>query len=105
MPNSSDSSLSEQVLKVRSKNAGPFWVTIDIFCGSKAAFDAVSAKLSTERVAALYKARPETLKRFDIADLNVVKFSLPRPVVQGSREDRDMHGAGWAVLLEEAALD
>ncbi len=98
-------SLSEQVLKVRSKNAGPFWVTIDIFCGSKAAFDAVSAKLSTERVAALYKARPETLKRFDIADLNVVKFSLPRPVVQGSREDRDMHGAGWAVLLEEAALD
>ncbi len=98
-------SLSEQVLKVRSKNAGPFWVTIDIFCGSKAAFDAVSAKLSTKRVAALYKARPETLKRFDIADLNVVKFSLPRPVVQGSREDRDMHGAGWAVLLEEAALD
>lgn len=98
-------SLSEQVLKVRSKNAGPFWVTIDIFCGSKAAFDKVSAKLSTERVAALYKARPETLKRFDIADLNVVKFSLPRPVVQGSREDRDMHGAGWAVLLEEAALD
>lgn len=98
-------SLSEQVLKVRSKNAGPFWVTIDIFCGSKAAFDAVSTKLSTEQVAALYRARPETLKRFDIADLNVVKFSLPRPVVQGSREDRDMHGAGWAVLLEEAALD
>ena len=98
-------SLSEQVLKVRSKNAGPFWVTIDIFCGSKAAFDEISAKLSTERVAALYKARPETLKRFDIADLNVVKFSLPRPVVQGSREDRDMHGAGWAVLLEEAILE
>lgn len=98
-------SLSEKVLKVRSKNAGPFWLTIDIFCGSKAAFEDVSAQLSTERVAALYKARPETLKRFDIADLNVVKFSLPRPMIQGSREDRDMHGAGWAVLLEEAALD
>lgn len=98
-------SLSEKVLKVRSKNAGPFWLTIDIFCGSQAAFEEVSAKLSTERVAALYKARPETLKRFDIADLNVVKFSLPRPMIQGSREDRDMHGAGWAVLLEEAALD
>ena len=98
-------SLSERVLKVRSKNAGPFWVTIDVFCGSKEAFEDVSAKLSTEQVAALYRAPVEAIKRFDIADLNVVKFSLPRPVVQGSREDRDMHGAGWAVLLEEAALE
>ena len=98
-------SLSERVVKVRSKNAGPFWLTIDVFCGSKEAFDDVSAKLSTERVAALYKAPIDALKRFDIAELNVVKFSLPRPVIQGSREDRDMHGAGWAVLLEETPLD
>lgn len=97
-------SLSERVLKVRSKNAGPFWLTIDIFCGSQEAFEEVSAKLTSERIARLYKAPPETLKRFDIRELNVVKFSLPRPVVQGSREDRDMHGAGWAVLLEEAEL-
>jgi hypothetical protein len=98
-------SLSDRVLKVRSKNAGPFWLTIDIFCGSREAFDDVSAQLSTERVAALYRAPLDSIKRFDIADLNVVKFSLPRPVVQGGREDRDMHGAGWAVLLEEAVLD
>ena len=98
-------SLSDQVLKVRSKNAGPFWVTIDIFCGSQEAFTKVSKKLTSERVAELYRTPLQTLKRFDIADLNVVKFSLPRPVIQGSREDRDMHGAGWAVLLEETELD
>lgn len=97
--------LSDLVLKVRSKNAGPFWLTIDIFCGTPEAFETVSARLSTERVADLYRAPPGNIKRFDIADLMVVKFSLPRPVVQGSREDRDMHGAGWAVLLEEAVLD
>lgn len=97
--------LSDLVLKVRSKNAGPFWLTIDIFCGTPEAFETVSARLSTERVADLYRAPPGDVKRFDIADLMVVKFSLPRPVVQGSREDRDMHGAGWAVLLEEADLD
>ncbi|MEO3431317.1 DUF4387 family protein [Pelagibius sp. CAU 1746] len=105
MPNSSEGRLSEKVLKVRSKNAGPFWVTIDVFCGSSEAFGEVSTTLKTERVAQLYDVPLETLKRFDIPELNVVKFSLPRPVVQGSREDRDMHGAGWAVLLEEAALD
>ena len=97
--------LSDLVLKVRSKNAGPFWLTIDIFCGTPQAFETVTSKLSTETVAALYRASLEDIKRFDIADLMVIKFSLPRPVVQGSREDRDMHGAGWGVLLEEMVLD
>ena len=27
--------LGEKVRKIRSKNAGPFWITIDIFCGNK----------------------------------------------------------------------
>lgn len=97
--------LGALVEKVRSKNAGPFWLTIDIFCGNSAAFDRVSKSLSSERVAAVYGVAPDVLKRFDIADLNVVKFSLPRPVVQGTRADRDMHGAGWAVLLEELDLN
>ena len=97
--------LGALVEKVRSKNAGPFWLTIDIFCGDAAGFDRVSSGLSTARVAALFNLPSEALKRFDIADLNVVKFSLPRPVVQGTRADRDMHGAGWAVLLEELELN
>ncbi|MYK30688.1 MAG: DUF4387 domain-containing protein, partial [Boseongicola sp. SB0670_bin_30] len=37
--------------KVRSKNAGPFWLTIDIFCGSGDAFARLSGGLSTKRVA------------------------------------------------------
>ena len=93
--------LGEIVQKVRSKNAGPFWLTVDIFCGSDDAFARVCDGLSTARVAKRFGADPETLKRFDIADLNVVKFSLPRPEVQGSLRDRDMHGASWAALLSE----
>ena len=96
--------LGEQVLKVRSKNAGPFWVTIDVFCGTSAAFDKVSATLKTQAVAALYGCPLHLVKRFDIADLSVIKFSIPRPVVQGSARDRDMHGAQWGILLEEADL-
>ena len=93
------------MLKVRSKNAGPFWLTVDIFCGSREAYDWVAANLATDRVAALFGQPAEDLKRFDIEDLNVVKFSLPRPTVQGSRTDRDMHGAQWAVLLAELEMD
>lgn len=97
--------LGDLVLKVRSKNAGPFWVTIDIFCGDAARFQRLSGGLRSEDVAALYQVAPETLKRFDIPDLSVIKFSLPRPVVQGSAADRDMHGAQYAALLAEMPLD
>lgn len=96
--------LSDQVLKVRSKNAGPFWVTIDIFCGSPEAFSMVTGRLNSDDVARLFGTEPQLLKRFDIADLRVVKFSIPRPVVQGSQQDRDMHGAQWAHLLAEMRL-
>lgn len=96
--------LGEQVLKVRSKNAGPFWVTIDIFCGTAQAYAALLPRLHTHEVARLYGAPLQLVKRFDIADLNVIKFSFPRPVVQGSATDRDMHGAQWAHLLDEMLL-
>jgi hypothetical protein len=96
--------LGDLVLKVRSKNAGPFWITIDIFCGSEAAYADVSGKLETQRIADLTGTPLHLVKRFDIADLRVVKLSIPRPVVQGSRDDRDMHGAALAVLIDEMAL-
>jgi len=96
--------LAEMVEKVRSKNAGPFWVTVDIFCGGSEAFARVAAALDNAQVARLVGTTPGLLKRFDIADLAVIKVSFPRPVVQGSRSDRDMHGAQWASLLAEAEI-
>lgn len=92
-------------VKVRSKNAGPFWLTVDIFCGTTEAYTQISQSLSTHRVAVAFKVDEATLKRFDIANLSVVKFSLPRPVTQGDITDRDMHGAGWAPLIAELALN
>jgi hypothetical protein len=98
-------SIGETAFKVRSKNAGPFWVTVDIFCGDDAAFSTITNALSSDTVARIFQQPVETIKRFEIPDLNVVKFSLPRPVVQGDRRDRDMHGAQWAVLLAEHDLN
>lgn len=89
------------VQKVRSKNAGPFWLTIDVFCGDAERYDNVVERLSSKAVADLFQTNSQTLKRFDIADLHVIKFSLPRPSTQGDIHDRDMHGASWAALLAE----
>ncbi|MEC3860694.1 DUF4387 family protein [Mesobacterium sp. TK19101] len=96
--------LGEKVVKVRSKNAGPFWVTVDIFCGDADRFAEVRQAITSDRVADLYKVPLDSLKRFDIAELSVIKFSFPRPVPQASPRDRDQHGAQYAVLLEELPL-
>lgn len=96
--------LGSLVKKIRSKNAGPFWLTIDIFCEGSENFRHVSQHLDTAAVASLFQTEIDTLKRFDIDALNVIKFSLPRPQIQGTRADRDMHGASFAVLLEEMTL-
>lgn len=90
--------------KVRSKNAGPFWLTIDIFCGTEAAYEIISKGLQTGQVARALGADSQTVKRFDIPSLRVVKISLPRPVIQGARTDRDMHGASFANLIAELQL-
>jgi len=100
----SQNTVRDLVSSVRSKNAGPFWVTIDLFCGSESSFIKLSQLLLTSQVADALKTPEEQIKRFDISSLNVIKFSVPRPVVQGHRTDRDMHGAQWAVLIEDLPI-
>jgi len=97
--------LGDIAQKVRSKNAGPFWLTIDIFCGEAENYKRIVATLSTAQVAALFDTAPQHIKRFEISDLNVIKFSLPRPSIQGSVDDRDIHGASWASLLSELSIE
>ena len=96
--------LGEKVKKIRSKNAGPFWITIDIFCGSEVIFDEVRVRLDNVRIINLFQINGQTLKRFEIESLNVIKFSFPRQIIQGDILDRDMHGAQLAVLLSEMDL-
>ena len=91
--------LADLAAKIRSKNAGPFWVTVDIFCGDAARFEEIRHRLHTETVCVRLQADPATVKRFDIESIAVIKFSVIRSAVQGSRFDRDMHGAQLAVLF------
>ena len=93
--------LGKKVRKIRSKNAGPFWITIDVFCGNKTIYKEVCNKLTNSEIINLLMINEQHLKRFEIDDLNVVKFSFPRKIIQGDIFDRDMHGAQLAVLLSE----
>ena len=97
--------LAKVVEKIRSKNAGPFWLTVDIFCGDGETYDHVRAVLKTEMVSDVFDTPTQMIKRFDMAELNVIKLSFPRPVVQGSQADRDMHGASFGALLGDLEIE
>ncbi len=96
--------LGDIAQKIRSKNAGPFWLTVDIFCGAQTTFSQICSGLTDQQFAMIFDIEPATVKRFEIADLNVLKFSIPRPQTQGSRADQDIHGASWAALIGEIKL-
>ena len=96
--------VGEIVESIRSKNAGPFWLTIDIFCSNSQCFKQLCNNLSTQKICTIFNLTADQIQRYEILELNVIKFSLPRPSIQGSHEDRDMHGASWAELIYEIEL-
>ena len=94
----------EVVETVRSKNAGPFWLTIDIFCGNPTAFNKVCSYLNNKKICDRFEITSSQIERYEMVNLSVIKFSLPRPQIQGSLTDRDMHGATWASLIYDIEL-
>src|SRR6266699_4213711 len=93
MPDASDAppTLGELALEVRSKNAGPFWMTLEAFMPDEETYRLADALITPELISELYHIAPASLQIFRLPDLHVVKVSFPRPVVQGSLHDRAMH--------------
>ena len=100
------SSLREVAKYVRSKNAGPFWVTIDIFCVDGATFDQIrrAPSLSAASVARIYGVQADSVQIFQDDLLKVIKISFPRLVVQGSLRDADSHAGQYFVPLLDAQV-
>ena len=66
--------LGELALEVRSKNAGPFWVTMELFMRDAEGYALVAdpAFLDEDVVARLYDLDPADILFFRIPELNVV---------------------------------
>ena len=91
---------------VRSKNAGPFWITIDLRFADRAAFDryAGSAALQPQAIGQLFEVDIAQVKRFPVPELCVLKISYPRQRPQGGPMERDMHGGQQYIRLLDVEL-
>ncbi len=93
--------IENTVKYIRSKTAGPFWLTIDAFCKNVEDTRKVSPAFERERsaIAKAFLVKPEELQIYCLEDIQVAKISLPRVPVEGSRDERDMHGGQQYVSL------
>lgn len=98
-------SLGSIVETVRSKNAGPFIITIDIFCKREHVYRKIKASLNKKFLSKYLNVKEGSIKIYLIDNLKVLKVSVDRLFIQGSRFDRDIHGAQLANLISELMIE
>ncbi len=99
--------LTDVCHQVRSKNAGPFWITVDLFFHDRAAFEqfADHEMLQAPSIARIFGVSEAAIKRFPVPNLSVLKISYPRAIPQGGVAERDMHGGQQYARLLNIVLE
>ncbi len=92
--------LGEIARIVRSKNAGPFILTLDIVLPSLKCLREVAQQLTVERIASAYGVKPDDILGVKIYEPALaIKINIRRRVPAGEPGDTDVYGAQQHVPL------
>ena len=99
--------LQQACRHIRSKNAGPFWVTIDFFFDGADNFARYHASpaIGPAAIASAFGVDAAMVRHYPVPNLHVLKVSYPRAGVQGGQVERDMHSGQQYVRLLGIELD
>ena len=80
---------------IRSKNAGPFLLTIDLLFPSAALFEAVrdSGAITLDVISARYRIPHDDIRIIFYPPGRAIKITMPRRTVSGDIADTDVYGA------------
>ncbi len=99
--------LGEIAKYLRSKNAGPFKLTLDVFFHSKADYERVKSSgiITNERIADLY-GLPDTqrISVYEFDRVAAIKVTFPRSIPSGSFGDKDIYGAQQHLPLHDTLI-
>ena len=84
---------------LRSKNAGPLYITFDLIFHSKADMDYIAGRLTKDQVAQAYGVPAEKVQIIVYDVVNSIKITFPRKHISGSLEDTDIYGCQQHVPL------
>jgi Domain of unknown function (DUF4387) len=99
--------LAELASLIRSKNAGPFELTIDIMFNDVRKYERVkrSGAVTRQVIAAIYGVEPSNVRFFTADNALAIKASIPRPIFQGDVGDTDGHGGQQYAPLMAIDID
>jgi hypothetical protein len=91
---------------VRSKVAGPFWVTIDLFFDGEENYRKYRDNVAIEpaAIAKIYETDPNLVAIYKVENLNMIKISYPRAMPQGGVVERDLHSGQQYVSILDVEL-
>ena len=78
---------------LRSKNAGPLFITFDLIFSTKEDMEYVAAALKAEDIAKAYGVDAEKISIIHYGVVNSIKITFPRKNISGSLADTDIYGA------------
>ncbi len=79
---------------LRTKNAGPLTLTIDIFFEDKQTYDRVvrSGAITQQSIGKLYDVDEHDVSIVEYGIVNAIKVAFPRKCVSGNVPDSDVYG-------------
>jgi len=88
---------------VRSKNAGPLYLTLDVMLPDETTFRRVLASgvLDPDRISRLYAVPAGEIEVIDHSPTHTIKVTMRRTITAGDPADTDLYGAQQYVPLLE----
>lgn len=105
-PTTAGTTIGEVADLVRSKNAGPFWQTLDVFCADDESYARIAddSVITPARIGAAYHVDPDHVRVFRMPAIRVVKVSFPRRISSGSARDHDVHAGQQHIPLRDLSI-
>ena len=89
---------------LRSKNAGPLYITFDIMFDSREKMLFVKENLSRRAVAEAYNVSEESVDVIYYEIVNSIKITMPREHISGSVLDNDIYGCQMHMPLANVEI-
>ena len=96
--------LIEYTKILRSKNAGPLFITFDLIFNNSEDMLYVKERLTKEAISKAYDVKIEKIDIISYEVVNSIKITFPRKNISGSLADDDIYGCQQHVPLSNSEI-
>ena len=96
--------LIEYTKILRSKNAGPLFITFDLIFNTNGDMQYVAERLTKEQISEAYGVSVEKIDIIAYDVVNSIKITFPRKNISGSLADDDIYGCQQHVPLSNIEI-